>query len=131
MCKKTISKNPKTYTLEDELRWIEEKLHNNSPIFSLIEKSSGDFVGGVEIIKIHNKTGEIGITITPEKQNMHFGYEAMRGLIDYAFSVKKLDALELGVLKINKKAIHLYEKVGFIKTNDSKDKEEIRMILKK
>lgn len=73
-----ISHNPKTFTYEEELNWININLENNALIFSMIEKKTDEFIGNIEIMHIDdNKIGEIGICITATKQNQHYGTEAM------------------------------------------------------
>lgn len=67
---KKISHVSKVYTYEQELNWINEKLSINAPIFSMIEKKSSEFIGTVEIMRVKNGIGEIGVAITPTKQNI-------------------------------------------------------------
>ena len=39
---------PITATLEDEINWANDHLKNDNPIFSMIEKATGDFIGNIE-----------------------------------------------------------------------------------
>ena len=55
---------------------VKEKLNEDATIFSMIEKETNEYIGNVEIMKIIENVGEIGITITPLKQNKHYGQEA-------------------------------------------------------
>lgn len=126
-----ISHNPKTYTYEEELNWVNENLEKQKWIFSMIEKKTGEYIGNVEIMHIKNNIGEIGISITPKKQNRHFGTEAMRTIIKYGLEEIGLDGFELNVYKTNQKAIHCYEKVGFIQDGIGKTIEDNHMIYKK
>ena len=128
---KFISHKRKTYTLDGEIEWIMKKLDEKAIIFSMIEKRTNEFIGNIEIIEINNNIGEIGIAITPKKQDKHFGQEAMKRLIDYSFEQLNLDGLELNVYDFNLRGIKCYEKVGFIKDGVGKTKEDIHMIIKK
>ena len=88
-----ISNNPKTFTYEDELKWVESNLRENAIIFSMIEKNTEEYIGNVEIMHINDKRiGEVGICITPSKQNQHYGTEAMEAIIKYGFEKMGLSA---------------------------------------
>ena len=128
---KYISHNRTIYDLEGETQWIKSKLEENAIIFSMIEKETNDFIGNIEIMHINNKIGELGIAITPSKQNNHFGQEAIKRLKDYAIEDLKLEGLELNVYNFNPRGIKCYEKVGFIIDGKGKTEEDIHMILKK
>ena len=126
-----ISHKRKIYSLDGELEWIKSKLEENAIIFSMIEKKTNEFIGNIEIIKINNNIGEIGIAITPKKQDNHFGQEAIKRLIEYAFNELNLEGLELNVYDFNPRGIKCYEKVGFVIDGQGKTKEDIHMLLKR
>ena len=127
-----ISHNPQTFTYEEELNWININLENNALIFSMIEKKTDEFIGNIEIMHIDdNKIGEIGICITATKQNQHYGTEAMQAIMKYGYEEIGLKGIELNVYKTNPRAIHCYEKVGFIQDGTGKTEEDIHMIHKK
>lgn len=128
---KFISHNKKEYTYEQELKWVNDKIIENAPLFSMIEKETGEYIGNVEIMDIENGIGEIGITITPLKQNKHYGTEAMIAIVNYGLNVIGLDNVDLNVYKTNPRAIHCYEKVGFVKDGIGKTEEDIHMVFKK
>lgn len=128
---KYISHKRKTYTLEGEIEWIKEKINENATIYSMIEKETNEFIGNIEIMEINNNIGEIGIAITPKKQDKHYGQEAIKRLIDYSFEQLGLDGLELNVYDFNLRGIKCYEKVGFVKDGVGKTEEDIHMIIKK
>lgn len=127
---KYISHNRKKYELEGELEWIKSKLDENVIIFSMIEKTTNEFIGNIEIMKINNNIGEMGIAITPKKQDKNFGQEAIKSFIDYSFNTLNLDGLELNVYDFNPRGIRCYENVGFIKDGHGKTDEDIHMIIK-
>ena len=128
---KFISHKRKTYDLDGEIKWIESKLEENAIIFSMIEKETNEFIGNIEIMGINNNIGEIGIAITPKKQDKHFGQEAIKRLIEYAFSELNLDGLELNVYDFNPRGIKCYEKVGFVIDGQGKTEEDIHMSIKR
>ena len=124
-----ISHKRKVYTYEGEIAWINDKLSSDAPIFSMIEKATRDFIGNIEIMDIHDNIGELGITITVEKQDKHFGQEAIKRIIEYAFNELGLDGLDLNVYKTNPRGIRCYEKVGFVETGVGKTEEDVHMII--
>lgn len=126
---KYISKNRNKYEVEQEKEWVRKKLLNNNFIFSMIEKETNEFIGNIEIMDITNNSGELGIAITSKKQNNHFGQEAIKAMIEYAFDKFNINEIELNVYKFNPRGIHCYEKIGFIK--DSETEEEVHMIYKR
>ena len=128
---KFISHKKKVYTLEKELDWIKRKLEENALIFSMIDKETNAYIGNIEIMSIENNIGELGITITPNMQDKHYGQEAIKTLIEYAVIILKLDGLELNVYDTNERGIHCDEKVGFIKDGIGKTAEDIHMVYKR
>lgn len=128
---KCISHKSRVYTYEQELEWVNKKLNENAPLFSMIEKDTGDYIGNVEIMDITDGIGEIGIAITPLKQNMHYGTEAMTSIVNYALNVIGLNNVNLNVYKTNPRAIRCYEKVGFIADGVGKTEEDIHMTFMK
>ncbi len=122
-----ISHKVKTYTLEDELEWIKSKLEENALCYSMIEKETGKYIGNIEIMEIENNIGELGISITSSMQDKHFGSEAIKRLIEFAYEVIGLEGMELNVYKTNPRAIHCYEKIGFVSMGQGKTEDDIHM----
>ena len=114
---KFISKNPKTYTYEQEEKWVEDQLNSNAKVFSMLEKNTNKYIGNIEI-KDYN---EIGICITKDMQDKHYGTEALKAIINYAFNKLNLDEVVLKVYPNNKRAIHCYKNVGFVEYDKTDD----------
>lgn len=55
----------------------------------------------------------------------------MQSIINYALNIMNLENVDLNVHKTNPRAIHCYEKVGFIREGVGKTEEDIHMIYKK
>lgn len=124
-----ITHNPKTYTYEEEVKWVNMKLSaENSTIFSMIEKATNEFIGNIEIMEIKNDVAELGICITANKQNKHFGREGLKTIIKYGKEKLNIKGFDLNVYKTNLRAIHCYENVGFIPDGDGKTAEDLHMI---
>ena len=126
-----ITHNPKTYTYEDELNWIKDKIENKANIFSMIEKETGDYIGNVEIMEVKNDVAEVGICITANKQNKHLGREALTALIKYGKEKLYIKGFDLNVYKTNVRAVRCYEKAGFIADGEGKTSEDLHMFYSK
>ena len=84
-----------------------------APIFSMFEKKSGAFIGNIELMDVHDATGELGIAITAEKQGLGYGTEAIPAMIEYGARSLGLHRITLRAFPDNTRAIHVYEKCGF------------------
>lgn len=129
--RKYISDEIKPSTVSEELEWLNKKLKDNSIIFSMIEKETNEFIGNIEIMNIRDSIGELGIAITKNKQDNHFGEESIKRIITYAFNELNLNSLELNAFNFNKRAIRCYEKCGFIADGVGTTKNDIHMYLNK
>lgn len=72
---------------------------------------------GLAVEKMHRvrHSGSIGIMVHKQYQNQGVGTALLNTLIDLADNWLMLVRVELSVYQDNKKAIHLYEKFGFVK----------------
>ena len=88
-----------------------------------VEKNGAQYVGqgGIHQISWDNNLGRISIIIKREHWNKGFAQEILPALIDYAFKELKLHKIWLMYWKENKKAGHLYKKLGFKKEGVLKD----------
>ena len=103
----------KTVTEEGELNWIRMNLENKAPVFSMIEKSSGKFIGNIELMDVHDEEAELGITITASMQDKGYGTESVPAIVDYGMKKLNLKRIFFRVFPDNLRAIHVYEKCGF------------------
>lgn len=42
----------KTYTAEQERKWVQKKLEEKALVFSMLEKKSGAFIGNIELMDV-------------------------------------------------------------------------------
>lgn len=117
--KKFLTADSKPYTYEDRFKRVKRALDGDGLILlSLFEKKTGCFIGNIDFDNItldaKIRGAEIGITIAEEFQNRHYGQEALKRFIDYGFNNLNLDEIYLVVYSNNYKAIHCYEKLGFV-----------------
>ena len=112
-----IGKRTKPYTVEEEKAFIQSKVAEKAHLYSMIERNSGDFIGNIEFMEIRDGTAKLGIAITASKQNIGYGVESIHRMLEYGFHTLGLDRVFLKVYADNHRAIHVYEKCGFLKYN--------------
>ncbi|EAH4373331.1 spermidine N1-acetyltransferase [Listeria monocytogenes] len=100
-----------------ELQELYDKhIHDQSERRFILELD-GQMVGLVELMEIDyiHRRAEFQIIIDPKFQGHGYAVSATKLAMKYAFHVLNLHKLYLVVDKVNEKAIHVYEKVGFIR----------------
>lgn len=92
----------------------DKHIHDQSERRFIID-NGGTSIGLVELIEIDyvHRRAEFQIIIDPEHQCKGYACEATRLAMEYAFSVLNLYKLYLVVDNENKKAMHIYSKMGF------------------
>ena len=103
----------RTYSEEDEQNWVRGKLKEKAPVFSMIEKETGEYIGNIELMDATAEAGELGIAITAAKQEKGYGTEAIQAFIRYSMDELGLKRIYLRTNPKNSRAIHVYEKCGF------------------
>jgi RimJ/RimL family protein N-acetyltransferase len=114
---RTLAVQPRPMTLEQETAWYEQAATNEQERnFSIFERTSGRVVGncGMFDILLPHRRAEVGIVIgEPDLRGRGYGTEAMRLLVDYAFTAAGMHSVMLWVYEFNPAARRCYEKVGF------------------
>lgn len=116
-----ISKDERVYSREDELNWIKSKLEDKAYVFSMISKEDGSYIGNVELMDVENGSAEVGLCITMSMQNKHYGTEALKRIIEYAFKDVGLNTLTAVIFSNNVRSLHNVEKIGFKRCGITKD----------
>ena len=101
------------YTVEDEIGWVRKKLAEKAVVFSMIERKTGNFIGSIELMEPDGTQAELGIAITAAKQDMGYGTESIRRILEYGFRELGLRRIGLKAFAFNTRALHVYEKCGF------------------
>ncbi|MBR3082052.1 MAG: GNAT family N-acetyltransferase [Clostridiales bacterium] len=117
------------YTEEEEIAYMTEKIEGGATMYSMIEKSTGKFIGNTEFFNRVYKEAEWGIVITASMQDKGFGKECLLRMIDHGFDELGLERIYLAVFADNARAFHVYEKCGF-KEYDRNDVDIFMEILK-
>ena len=110
---KYIADRREPYTLEEEQKYMQDKIDSGAMMYSMIERSTGRFIGNTEFFNRRDNDAEWGIVITASMQNKGFGKEALRRMIEYGFNDLGLDRIRLEVYVTNERAFHVYQECGF------------------
>src|SRR3989344_6144944 len=114
----------KKFTRKDEAEYVKKILKSkNDFVFSFFHHKTEEYIGqgGIHQISWDNKLGRLSIIIKRGYWNKGYAQEILPALVDYAFKKLKLHKVWLMHWKENKKAGHLYKKLGFIKEGILKD----------
>ena len=114
---------------EKERRWVQKKLAEGAPVFSMLEKATGAFIGNIEFMGIIDGAGELGIAITAQMQEKGYGTEAIPAMVRYGMDELGLSRVYLKAFPFNARAIHVYEKCGF-REYDRNDEDVFMEIVK-
>ncbi len=92
----------------------ERHIHDETERRFVIEKDNR-FAGIVELVELDyiHRNCEIQVIVNEEFQGDSLGESAMEKIIDYAFYILNMHKVYLYVDVDNKKAIHIYNKLGF------------------
>lgn len=110
---KFIGDRREPLTEEQEIDYIKDKMDNKATMFSMLEKTTGKFIGNVEFFNRVFTEAEWGIVIAFSMQNKGYGKEALKRSVEYGFNELGLTRIYLGVYADNPRAIHVYESCGF------------------
>ncbi|KAI1268722.1 acyl-CoA N-acyltransferase [Xylariaceae sp. FL1019] len=70
--------------------------------------------GGRSASTAQNRTTSISIALAPPYQNQGYGGEAINWALDWAFRLGGYHRVEIGTVSYNKRAMHLYQRLGFV-----------------
>jgi len=118
----------KKTTLDELKQYVKERKKNKNCLFmGIFLKENKEHIGNIKLepIDFDNKRTIIGILIGNKNfWGKGMGTEAIKLLVNYAFSNLGLKEINLGVLSTNKAAIKAYKKAGF-QINEIKKKSAI------
>lgn len=105
--------------LEVDQKWFDCYMSNrgNQVRCAIVEENKDDILGLVSLVSVNqmNQTAELHIMIgDKENQGKGIGSFAVKEMLNHAFFNMNLNRVELTVIENNKRAIHLYEKNGFV-----------------
>ena len=117
---KTVSENigidTEVLTVKKAKEWLRD--NQNDYNFGIISKEGDELIGfcGFSCVDLIHENAELKIFIGDKKnRGQGYGKEAIKLLLDYGFNNLNLNNIMLKVFSFNKKAIKLYESLGFKK----------------
>jgi|GEM_PF-291881 len=116
-------------TAEQDRRWVQKKLAEKAAVFSMAERTTGQFIGNIELMDMADGQAELGIALTARMQDKGFGTEAIPALVRYGMDQLGLSRIYLKAFPFNARAIHVYEKCGF-REYDRNDNDVFMEILR-
>ena len=108
----------KQFDIKETVEW-----YNNNELKYYIIELDKEPVGYFRLSNHSEENQNIyaGMDIAKEYQGKGYGYYIFDKFIDYLFDRCDLNKISLEVLKINQKAIRLYEKLGFIYEGEKRE----------
>jgi len=104
-------------TIAELKNYIQKQLDDpNALFYGIFDKSSDKHIGNIKLEPIdwQKKRAVFGILLGDMNYwGKGIGTEATRLIVDYVFGDLNFKEVELGVIESNKRAIRVYEKVGF------------------
>ncbi len=100
----------------DFIREARKDWKKNLNLHLAITDAEDEYMGTISLknIDLQSKRAEYAISLRKKAQGKGIGYAASKKILEYAFIQMQLERIYLNVLKENKRAIALYERVGFI-----------------
>lgn len=96
--------------------WIDEINRHGEHVFDIVTLEDDVLIGRAMLFNLNrvDRHGMVGLMIGEQAyQNRGYGTEALILLLDYAFNLLNLNSVRLGTFAFNKRALRVYEKVGF------------------
>jgi UDP-4-amino-4,6-dideoxy-N-acetyl-beta-L-altrosamine N-acetyltransferase len=113
---------------EEHFDFLKQLSNCDDKLYFLVKEDDKN-IGVIDFVNIKNQTAEMGIYSSPFLKG--YGEILLDLIIDYATKKLKLKKIKAEVFAINKRAVNLYERKGFIKIGSKvfRDNEMIIMEL--
>ena len=118
-------------TLKSLSNYIERHLEKKTVMYAIIIKENKAHIGNIKIDPINelDMSGELGILVGDKNYwGKGYGRESCKLIVQHCFNNINLCQINLGVHPKNKKAVKLYEKLGFRKDNSKNN--DLKMFLR-
>jgi len=104
-------------TVEEERAFLTTSLASDNSVFLIAVTPSGEVIGVTGLQggrrKAVRHNGGVGISVNREWRDKGLGTALLQHLIEWAKASNVIKRVELEVQTHNKRAIHVYEKLGF------------------
>jgi RimJ/RimL family protein N-acetyltransferase len=109
---------PPRSLLRREQEWEAEQSEPDASVVSLVIVADGRAVGDVNLFQIdtRNRHALVGLSLWRSEDRDHgYGSDGLRAMLGWGFGHLNLHRIELAVDAGNERAIHVYEKLGFVR----------------
>ncbi len=106
-----------TRTVDEERDLIRQRHEAANACWLVAVTPDGELIGQANISggpRAGQRTVGLAIALAPDWRNRGLGTAMIRQLIDYCRQSPAIHRMELGVYTNNPRAIHVYEKLGFV-----------------
>ena len=101
---------------EAEMRMINVNHKSEDSVWYTITDLDGNVIGETGLLRMFPAWHQTDLTIIipdPEMQHKGYGTEAIRIMLDMAFSKYEMHRVSIGVVGLNTNALEFYKKIGF------------------
>jgi len=111
------------FEMEQYVLMAEKDPYSAHQVRFMIELSSGETVGTVDLFEIdpHNKRAGVGITIVEQHRKKGYAFNALELIITYAFEQLDLHQLYCNIEVDNEESLKLFKKLNFEISGIKKD----------
>jgi len=105
---------PRPVTLEGQTAWYDQEASRIT--FTIYERAAWRAIGGCSLNEVDHRSGTANLVILigeADARGQGYGTEAVRLLLDVAFTALGLHSVMLGVCEFNRAGRRAYEKAGF------------------
>ncbi len=118
----TLEEFKSSSTVNAQLKRIENYMNGTGKLL-LVAEVGGKLVGTLDFWNGNRKriqhTGEFGMGVVSDFRNKGVGGYMLQVLLDWAKNNPIIEKIKLGVFASNGRAIHLYQKMGFVEEGRS------------
>jgi len=103
-------------TFVERERWLLTRITNTGKTYLALEDEDGDLIGEMSLREIDSKarSSRLGIHLAADRLGQGYGWEAIKGLLDYYFNDMRFEVIFLDVAEYNTRALRLYEGLHFL-----------------
>jgi RimJ/RimL family protein N-acetyltransferase len=113
---------------------INKSIYENKSVYwAICLKDKNKFLGTICLFGFceENMTAELGYELHPNFQKKGIMNESLNAVIEFSFSILKLDSIDASVHKNNDSSIKLLEKNNFVLELNRADEENINLVVYK
>lgn len=121
-----LTGSQKEFTRDEIMDWIKKisSINEDRIDLMIMLEETNELLGEVVLNEIDsiNRSANIRIGIQgTQHRGKGYGTEAMISMLRYGFETMNLHRIQLGVYNFNPRAIHVYEKIGFLREGIQRD----------